>query len=140
MEVAEEERKGGQTSAEALAAVEQIMDLEGMTRDCLQRLDDLERVVALERKKVELEEGMEEKAGVDAADPIAPAPVGRSSVADIDAQIAAVKAEALERQKRDTIAKARFEETKGSIERGEAHIANIELMSVQTPEGQAALE
>ena len=52
----------------------------------------------------------------------------------------AVKAEALERQKRDTIAKARFEETKGSIERGEAHIANIELMSVQTPEGQAALE
>ena len=42
--------------------------------------------------------------------------------------------------KRDTIAKARFEETKGSIERGEAHIANIELMSVQTPEGQAALE
>ena len=143
--MAEEERKGGQTSAEALAAVEQIMDLEGMTRDCLQRLDDLERVVALERKKVELEEGMEEKAGVDAADPIAPAPVGRSSVADIDAQsvettIAAVKAEALERQKRDTIAKAQFEETKGSIERGEAHIANIELMSVQTPEGQAALE
>ena len=66
--MAEEERKGGQTSAEALAAVEQIMDLEGMTRDCLQRLDDLERVVALERKKVELEEGMEEKAGVDAAD------------------------------------------------------------------------
>ena len=74
--MAEEERKGGQTSAEALAAVEQIMDLEGMTRDCLQRLDDLERVVALERKKVELEEGMEEKAGVAAADPIAPAPVG----------------------------------------------------------------
>ena len=62
------------------------------------------------------------------------------AVADIDAQIAAVKAEALERQKRDTIAKAQFEETKGSIERGEAHIANIELMSVQTPEGQAALE
>ena len=139
MDAVDDGERAGGTSAEALAAVERIMNLEGMTRDCLARLDDLERVVGLEQTKLDLERDAEERHAGSSA-PLADAPSGRSSVADIDAQIAAVKAEALERQKRNTEAKARFAEAKGSIERGEAHIANIELMSVQTPEGQAALQ
>ena len=41
MEAVDDGERAGGTSAEALAAVERIMDLEGMTRDCLRRLDDL---------------------------------------------------------------------------------------------------
>ena len=57
-----------------------------------------------------------------------------ASISDIDAKIAAAKAELAQRREREGDAKARFKEMEDSIAKGEEHIANVELMAVQTPE------
>lgn len=57
-----------------------------------------------------------------------------SSVSDINAQIAAAKADLAKRAERDVEAKERFKEMEKSIATSEEHLANLELMSVQTPE------
>ena len=57
-----------------------------------------------------------------------------ASVSDIDAKIAAAKADLANRTQREGEARERFKEMEKSIAASEEHLAKLEVMSVQTPE------
>mmetsp|Transcript_15096 Transcript_15096/g.37102 ORF Transcript_15096/g.37102 Transcript_15096/m.37102 type:complete len:161 (-) Transcript_15096:279-761(-) len=138
-----EQAAEGSSSAEALAAAGQIMQLEGEARGCLDRLDELEQMLSKQKQAFDIAEvAAAARLSVPAAahsssPPSSSHPTRRfghaSSVSDLDAQIAAAKADLAAHGTREVQAKARFKEMEESIAASEQHLAALEVMSVQTP-------
>lgn len=128
-------REGG-SSPDAKRAAGQIMQLEDDAKACIDRLDELEKMVTRERRAQETRElaAAQGRAATTGPGPSSAA-MGKygkpGGVSEIDARIASARAEQMARDTSEAASKLRHAELQRSLAKMDEHVAAMEALTAR---------